>query len=145
MQRGQGRKKQDSCVARGRGGPLQASLIPGSPGVSKLASEHPGLARGRRSNLCSLRRPGVFPEAPRTLAREGRLQPGFPGKRSAAPFPRVPRGQRAWQLRAVRARARAGHEDPPRASWPHCCRGLLELRRPSPHSMSHSRMLFCDI
>ncbi|XP_059137014.1 uncharacterized protein LOC131925668 [Peromyscus eremicus] len=68
------------------------------PTHSKPAREHPGLARGRRSSLCLLRRPGVFPEAPQTLAREGRLQPGFPGKRSAAPFPRVPRGHREWQL-----------------------------------------------
>lgn len=150
MQRGRGGKKQDSCVAgRHRGYPPGSthSRVPrcgGSPPThSKPAREHPGLARERRSSFCLLRRPGVFPEAPQTLAREGRLQPGFPGKRSAAPFPRVPRGHREWQLRVVRARA--GHWDPPRASRPHCCRGLLELWRMLAHSIAHSRMLFCDI
>lgn len=86
----------------------------GSPPThSQQAREHPGLERGCRSGFCLLRRPGVFPEAPQTLAREGRLQPGFPGKRSAAPFPRVPRGHREWQLRwSGRARGTGTHLEP---------------------------------
>lgn len=83
------------------------------PTQSGRTRERPGPARGRRSSLGLLRRPGVFPEAPRTLAREGRLQPGFPGKRSAASFPRVPRGHRERQLRV--STTRAGPGDPPRA------------------------------
>ncbi|KAF6293122.1 hypothetical protein mRhiFer1_009032 [Rhinolophus ferrumequinum] len=109
------------------------------------ARERPGSARGRRRSLGLQRRPRSFQVAlpeppgsggnsstrPRSPSSRARHPGGTRCRQGAGRAPQLPDptlGRSASLLRRLSGR-----------------RGLLGLLRPSPHSKSHSRMLFCDI
>lgn len=133
------------------------------------ARERPGLARGRSSSRGLQRRPRFFQKALLGPGRQGGgPSPQVPVEIALpARFPRVPApGTRRDRLQAGRGQGAPQLRDPTSGQWASLLRslpgrqgrlrllllllpvlglGLLGLLRPSPHSMSHSRMLFCDI
>lgn len=108
-----------------------------------------GSARGRRegaaeASLCkgrrvSSRKPSRSPRAPAAIAPPARPPP---------PVPEVPRqapGGTGCRRSAGRRRRPQDPTSGRSASLLRRRSGRLRRLRPSPHSLSHSRMLFCDI